>query len=127
MRRKIVTIVMALVFLAAICIAEQLLVRHMTREAMGSTQEVLQLIKEGALDQAYEKSHALDEAWDEHAKVLEVLVDHGSTDDVRYALSRLLAALESGDAAASLIYAGELEGSIEHVCERQALTVENTL
>ena len=54
------------------------------------------------------------------------MVDHGSTDEVRYALSRLLAALESRDKASALIYAGELEGGIEHVYERQEFTLQNT-
>ena len=40
-------------------------------------------------------------------------------------VQKLLAALEGGDVAASLIYAGELEGGIEHVRERQTLTLEN--
>ena len=71
------------------------------------------------------KAQSLDRDWDEQAKMLEILVDHGSTDEVRYALSKLIAALESGDYAAAMVYAGELEGGVEHVHERQAFTLEN--
>ena len=55
------------------------------------------------------------------------MVDHSSTDEVRYAFSRLIAALEQEDAATAMVYACELEGAIEHVCERQALTLENII
>ena len=55
------------------------------------------------------------------------MVNHGSTDEVRYAFSRLLAALEQKDSATAMVYACELEGAIEHVAERQALTVEKII
>lgn len=101
------------------------MVRSLTQDALDETHGILSLIETGDLEQAKKKAHALDKTWDENAKTLEVLVDHRSTDDVRYALSKLLAALEADDRAAALIYAGELEGGIEHVYERQALTIEN--
>lgn len=125
MRKKCITIAVVLLVIAGICAAEQIMVFRLTQEAMRAAHEVLSLIRTGELEAARKKTHALDQAWDEDAKKLEVLVDHRSTDDVRYALSKLLAALEGGDAAASLIYAGELEGGIEHVRERQTLTLEN--
>lgn len=125
MRKKCVTIACVLLLLAVICLAEQWLVSHLTQEALKETREILSLIETDELLQAQKKAHALDRTWDEQAKKLEVLVDHRSTDDVRYALSKLLAALKGEDKAASLIYAGELEGGIEHVYERQALTIEN--
>jgi len=124
-RKKCITIAVVLLVLAGICIAEQIMVFRLTQEAMSAAREVLSFIRTGELEAAQKKAHALDQAWDEDAKKLEVLVDHRSTDDVRYALSKLLAALEGQDTAASLIYAGELEGGIEHVRERQALTLEN--
>ena len=118
MRRKLFTV--AVVF-------EQAAVRRITGEAIESTQGIIEDIRRGELENAMKKTHALDGAWDERAKLLEVMVDHSATDDVRYALSKLLAALEGKDNAAALIYAGELEGCVEHVNERQALTIENLL
>ncbi len=125
MRKKCVTIAVVLLLLIGVCLAEQIMVYRYTQDALSETREVLSLIQTGDLSAAQKKAHALDRTWDEDAKKLEVLVDHRSTDDVRYALSKLLAALESGDNASSLIYAGELEGGIEHVYERQAVTLEN--
>ncbi|MBR5287692.1 MAG: DUF4363 family protein [Clostridia bacterium] len=125
MRKKVLTIAAVVLILGLICAAEQNLVTKLTDKALAETKQLTQHIRSGELDTAKEKTHALDEAWDRHAKKLEVLVDHRSTDDVRYALSKLLAALEGKDTAAALIYAGELEGGIEHVYERQALTMEN--
>ena len=112
--------------LAAVCIVEQVVVHRITSEALEQTHQILDDIRAGAYDRAKEKAHALDQAWDREASKLEILVDHGSTDEVRYALSKLLAALESEDRASALIYAGELEGGIEHVYERQELTLQNT-
>ena len=125
MWRKTLTIIAVLLILAGICTVEQIIVTKMTDKALAETKTLTKLIQDGELDAAKEKTHALDKAWDDHAKRLEILVDHRSTDDVRYALSKLVAALNGRDEAAALIYAGELEGGIEHVYERQALTVEN--
>ena len=56
-----------------------------------------------------------------------MMVNHESTDEVRYAFSRLIAALDQEDSATAMVYACELEGALEHVYERQMLTVENII
>ena len=125
MRVKLTVMLVALSLLIALSAAEQVAVRRVTDAALLQADEITERIRNGEMQEALKKTHALDEAWDEKAKLLEILVDHGSTDDVRYALSRLIAAIESGDASAAMIYAGELEGGVEHVLERQQLTLEN--
>ena len=125
MNRKIIIICATLALLGVLCAAEQVLVHRVTQDALAQTQRILQAIRGRRYDEAMELANALDQTWDERAKKLETLVDHRSTDDVRYALSRLLAALEEKDAATAMVYACELEGGIEHVYERQALTPEN--
>lgn len=125
MRVKLTVMLVALSLLIALSAAEQVAVRRVTDAALLQVNEIAERIGNGEMQEALKKTHALDEAWDEKAKLLEILVDHGSTDDVRYALSRLIAAIESGDASAAMIYAGELEGGVEHVLERQQLTLEN--
>ena len=125
MRVKLTVMLVALSLLIALSAAEQVAVRRVTDAALLQVNEIAERIGNGEMQEALKKTRALDEAWDEKAKLLEILVDHGSTDDVRYALSRLIAAIESGDASAAMIYAGELEGGVEHVLERQQLTLEN--
>ena len=125
MRVKLTVMLVALSLLIALSAAEQVAVRRVTDAALLQVDAIADRIRNGEMQEALKKTHALDEAWDEKAKLLEILVDHGSTDDVRYALSRLIAAIESGDASAAMIYAGELEGGVEHVLERQQLTLEN--
>ena len=125
MRVKLTVMLVALSLLIALSAAEQVAVRRVTDAALLQADAIAERIRNGEMQEALKKTHALDEAWDEKAKLLEILVDHGSTDDVRYALSRLIAAIESGDASAAMIYAGELEGGVEHVLERQQLTLEN--
>ena len=127
MSRKILIMAVVLILLSGLCAVEQVLTRRITDAALANTQEIMADIRVSQLHTAKQKAHALDEAWDGEAKRLELMVDHSSTDEVRYALSRLLAALESGDRAGALIYAGALEGALEHVMERQALTPENIL
>lgn len=125
MRVKLTVMLVALSLLIALSAVEQVAVRRVTDAALLQADEITERIRNGEMQEALKKTRALDEAWDEKAKLLEILVDHGSTDDVRYALSRLIAAIESGDASAAMIYAGELEGGVEHVLERQQLTLEN--
>ncbi|MBR3794500.1 MAG: DUF4363 family protein [Clostridia bacterium] len=125
MSRKIIIMCVTLTLLGVLCAAEQILVHRITGDALAQTQIILQDIRGRRFDEASRHTKALDQMWDEQAKRLETLVDHSSTDDVRYALSRLLAALEETDAATAMVYACELEGGIEHVYERQALTLEN--
>lgn len=125
MRIKIVTMIVCILLLAGISVTEQISVSRIAHGALYRTQAILADIRAGELEEAMKKAQSLDRDWDEQAKMLEILVDHGSTDEVRYALSKLIAALESGDYAAAMVYAGELEGSVEHVHERQAFTLEN--
>ena len=127
MRAKAATVIIVFALLAALSVTEQIAVRRMTDDALGQTAQILSDISAGDMDAAIKKAHALDQAWDKNAKLLEMLVDHGSTDDVRYALSRLIAALEGENHASAMIYAGELEGSVEYVFERQAVSLENLL
>lgn len=127
MKQKLITMAVVALLLAAISTAEQVAVKRITDDALAQTREIMQEIRAGRMDEAKEKTHALDRAWDKQASVLETVVDHRATDDVRYALSRLLGALESGDHSSALIYVGELEGGVEHVLERQEVTIQNIL
>ena len=125
MSRKIITVVVTLSFLLLLSLAEQATVLRITGRALERTQEILADIREEDMQGGLKKSRDLDQSWDEMAVWLETLVDHRATDDVRYALSRLIAALEEEDSATAMVYASELEGSVEHVYERQILTIEN--
>ena len=125
MKRKILTVIITLTALLLLSLMEQATVLRVTNIAMERTQEILADIREEELKSGLKKSRDLDRSWDEMAIWLEILVDHSATDEVRYALSRLIAALEEEDTATAMVYASELEGAIEHVYERQALTLEN--
>ena len=127
MRRRVLTILSVMALLAALGLVEHLSVHSLTDEALNRTREILSDVRADALDAALQKARALDQLWDERAARLEMMVDHKSTDDVRYALSRLIGAREGGDRTSAMIYAGELEGGIEHVSERQELSVQNIL
>ena len=127
MVRKLVTILACAALLAALAVTEQRLVSHLTDDALQKTQALTAQIRSGELNDALQKARALDQHWDEHTGGLETMVDHSSTDEVRYALSRLIAALEAKDRALALVYASELEGGVEHVRERQVLTMQNIL
>ena len=127
MRRKLMTILAAALILAALAVVEQRLVTHLTDDALTRISALLELVREGEMETALQKARELDLHWDDHAGELEVMVDHSSTDEVRYGLSRLIAALEAEDRASALIYASEVEGGVEHVRERQMLTLQNVL
>ena len=125
MRGKIIIILVVLVLLGVLCTAEQVAVRMVTSQALEQARDIMDLVRADDLSGAIAKARELDKRWDEQASMLELVVDHRSTDDVRFAFSRLIAALEGEDREAALIYAAELEGGIEHVYERQALLPEN--
>ena len=127
MCRKLMTILAVALILTALAVVEQWLVTHLTDDALTRISALLELVREGEMETALQKARELDLHWDDHAGELEVMVDHSSTDEVRYGLSRLIAALEAEDRAAALIYASEVEGGIEHVRERQAFSVQNLL
>lgn len=127
MRAKIITIIGCFLLVAGISAVEQLSVHRIVHKALDETREIRTDIRADSLEEAIKKTHALNRTWDEEARMIEMLVDHGPTDDVRYALSRLLAALEGGDRVLALVYVSELEGGIERVHERQVITMENLL
>ncbi|MBE5799565.1 MAG: DUF4363 family protein [Clostridiales bacterium] len=127
MSRKILIMACTLAFLVVLSLLEQTIVLRITNAALANTQEVIEQIREEKMDEAMKKTQEMDVSWDEQARWLEMMVDHSSTDEVRYAFSRLIAALEQEDSATAMVYACELEGAIEHVYERQALTIENII
>ena len=125
MSRKLIIMAAALAVLLLLSLLEQTIVLRITNGALENVQMVIEYIREEELDEANKKAQEMDVSWDEQAKWLELMVDHSSTDEVRYAFSRLIAALEQKDSATAMVYACELEGALEHVYERQALTIEN--
>ncbi|MBQ7886069.1 MAG: DUF4363 family protein [Clostridia bacterium] len=127
MSRKIITMAGALAILLLLSLLEQTIVLRITDQAIENAQTVIESIRAGELAQAHKKAQEMDVSWDEQAKWLEMMVNHSSTDEVRYAFSRLIAALEQEDSATAMVYACELEGALEHVYERQELTIENVV
>ena len=125
MSRKIIIMTAALAILLLLSLLEQTIVLRITNNALDNAQKVIECIRTEEMDEAIKKAQEMDVSWDEQAKWLELVVNHSSTDEVRYAFSRLIAALEQKDSDTAMVYACELEGALEHVCERQTLTVEN--
>ena len=125
MSRKIIIMTAALAILLLLSLLEQTIVLRITDRALENARTVMAHIRADELEKAMKKSQEMDVSWDEQAKWLELVVNHSSTDEVRYAFSRLIAALEQKDSDTAMVYACELEGALEHVCERQTLTVEN--
>ena len=127
MRKKIITVAATLLLLGLLSMVEQLSVERLTSEAMEKTQEILFLLAQNEPEQGLERARAMDVWWDEEAPNAEMIINHVATDDVRFTLSRLIAALEMGDRDDAFVYANELEGNIEHVLERQELSWQNLL
>lgn len=127
MRKKIITVAATLLLLGLLSMVEQLSVERLTSEAMEKTQEILFLLAQNEPEQGLESARAMDAWWDEEAPNAEMIINHVATDDVRFTLSRLIAALEMGDRDDAFVYANELEGNIEHVLERQELSWQNLL
>ncbi|MFR2496107.1 MAG: DUF4363 family protein [Christensenellales bacterium] len=127
MRKKMITVAATLLLLGLLSMVEQLSVERLTSEAMEKTQEILFLLAQNEPEQGLESARAMDAWWDEEAPNAEMIINHVATDDVRFTLSRLIAALEMGDRDDAFVYANELEGNIEHVLERQELSWQNLL
>lgn len=127
MRKKMITVAATLLLLGLLSMVEQLSVERLTSEAMEKTQEILFLLAQDEPEQGLERARAMDAWWDEEAPNAEMIINHVATDDVRFTLSRLIAALEMGDRDDAFVYANELEGNIEHVLERQELSWQNLL
>ena len=127
MRKKMITVAATLLLLGLLSMVEQLSVERLTSEAMEKTQEILFLLAQNEPEQGLERARAMDAWWDEEAPNAEMIINHVATDDVRFTLSRLIAALEMGDRDDAFVYTNELEGNIEHVLERQELSWQNLL
>ena len=127
MSKKMITVAATLLLLGLLSMVEQLSVERLTSEAMEKTQEILFLLAQNEPEQGLESARAMDAWWDEEAPNAEMIINHVATDDVRFTLSRLIAALEMGDRDGAFVYARELEGGIEHVLERQTLSWQNLL
>ena len=127
MRKKIWTVIFTSALLILLSVVEQKAVRTLTDEAMTQTQTIIQLLKSGENEQGLERARQMDAWWDEEAPKVEMLINQEATHDVRFTMSRLVAALERGDGKEALVFARELEGGMEHVLERQVLSLQNLL
>ena len=127
MRKKIITMAVTLLLLGLLSAVEQLSVGRLTSDAAARTQEILFLLAQNEMEQGLARVREMDAWWDEEAPNAELIINHEATDDVRFTLSRLVAALEMGDRDDAFVYARELEGNIEHVLERQELSWQNLL
>lgn len=115
MRKKIITMAATLLLLGLLSAVEQMAVKRLTDDAMARTQEILSLLAQNQTARGLERAREMDTWWDGEAPRVETLINHEATDDVRFTLSRLAAALEMGDRDGAFVYARELEGGIEHV------------
>ena len=127
MRKKIITMAVTLLLVGLLSAAEQISVVRLTSDAMARTQELLFLLGQNEMERGLERANEMDAWWDAEAPKAELIINHTATDDVRFTLSRLVAALEMGDRDDAFVYARELEGGIEHVLERQTLSWQNLL
>lgn len=127
MRKKLITVAATLLLLGLLSGVEQLSVGKLTDEAMARAQEILSLLAQNETEHGLERVREMDAWWDKEAPKAELIINHEATDDVRFTLSRLVAALEMGDRDDAFVYARELEGNIEHVLERQELSWQNLL
>ena len=105
MSRKIIVMAATLSMLLLLSLLEQTIVLRITNNALEDAQTVIEYIRTEDMDEAIKKAQEMDVSWDEQAKWLELMVDHRSTDEVRYAFSRLIAALEQEDSATAMVYA----------------------
>ena len=126
-KKRALALAATLLLLGLLSMVEQLSVERLTSEAMEKTQEILFLLAQNEPEQGLDRARAMDAWWDEEAPNAEMIINHAATDDVRFTLSRLIAALEMGDRDDAFVYARELEGDIEHVLERQELSWQNLL
>ena len=127
MRKKIITVAVTLLLLGLLSAVEQISVGRLTSDAAAKTQEILFLLGQNEMERGLERAREMDAWWDKEAPNAELIINHAATDDVRFTLSRLVAALEMGDRDNAFVYARELEGDIEHVLERQELSWQNLL
>lgn len=127
MRKKVWTVILTTAILILLSVVEQISVGKLTDDALIRTQELLSLLAQNEMEHGLEQAREMDAWWDEEAPKVELIINHAATDDVRFTLSRLTAALEMGDRDDAFVYACELEGNIEHVLERQELSWQNLL
>ena len=127
MRKKVWTVILTTAILILLSVVEQISVGRLTDDALIRTQELLSLLAQNEMVRGLEQVREMDAWWDEEAPNAELIINHEATDDVRFTLSRLVAALEMGDRDDAFVYARELEGNIEHVLERQELSWQNLL
>ena len=127
MRKKVWTVILTAAILILLSVVEQVAVGKLTDDALIQTQEILSLLARNEMERGLEQVRKMDAWWDEEAPKAELIINHAATDDVRFTLSQLTAALEMGDRDDAFVYARELEGNIEHVLERQELSWQNLL
>lgn len=87
--------------------------------------EIEKTIKEGNWDKTEEQLQTIESNWDKTEKKWTVLIDHSEIDNIDISLSRMSKYIEAKEQALALAEAGVLKNLIEHIPDKETLTLKN--
>lgn len=88
-------------------------------------EDIMQLAEQERWEIAQQQMDSFKKKWDERAKWWPVILDHQEIDNIEFALARTEQFLQSKNIDLSLGHLAELKLMIEHIPQKEAVTIEN--
>lgn len=89
--------------------------------------EIMQLAEKGQWDIAHKRTLDLKKNWDKQAKWWPMILDHQEIDNIEFALAKLEKYLQTKNIDLSLGQLAELKLMIQHIPEKEAVSIKNIL
>jgi Na+(H+)/acetate symporter ActP len=121
------TVIILVVFIAAIGIVSTVVSSKVSRDFTQDLTTAEESIRSGDWEKAKQAVDAMKKEWEDTCEWLQFWVNHSDTDDVSMSLERLTAAIEVQDVSLSLITSAELGESLRHIYHRDAIKISNIL
>ena len=121
------TVIILVVFIAAIGVASTIISSKVSRDFSKDLTIAQDSIRSGDWEKAKQAVDAMKQEWEDTCEWLQFWVNHSDTDDVSMSLERLTAAIEVQDVPLSLITSAELGEELRHIYHRDAIKIGNIL
>ncbi len=124
-----VKIIASLVILTSLIIASGLYGHKLLYNdsvKLGNTiDEILKITNSESWEQAEEKMHRLNSDWDSIKRTWSSLIDHQEIDNIDVTMSRLQMLIEIRDTSSLMSEAAALRKFIDHIPEKENLSIDN--
>lgn len=101
--------------------------RESTDDVTGQIRQVMTSVDHQNWDQARQQTEALEKSWSQNAKWWPIFLDHQEIDNIEFSLAKTKEYVNIRNAPLAMGQLSELHLMMEHIPDKEAVTLENIL